>query len=185
MHQLSNEWPFQHALHLVVHVLRYPENLLPAYISYPFISKTPLNAHQTPSQCIDLSFTHEPEVSPFHLPSRDSLNRQKPILDQPIQIPWTSTTQLPLCITFPLRFPQPLPNRRIILTPPLHPLQLILDLLPLKRYLVALLGRGPETLDREARVEVRAEVVHPAYWEEDVHPELWAVRIRFEVFEEG
>lgn len=36
-----------------------------------------------------------------------------------------------------------------------------------------LFGRGPEAGNVEAVVEVRAEVIHPADGEEDVHSELW------------
>lgn len=88
----------------------------------------------------------------------------------------SSTTRLSLPPTSPelllrlLQPPQlPLPHQLI------NPQYLRLDLLPLKRYLVALFLRGPEVRDCESVLEVRPEVIHPSDGEGEVHPELWGV----------
>lgn len=51
-------------------------------------------------------------------------------------------------------------------------LVLDLDLFPVARHLVALLGPGPEVAHGEAVVEVGPEVVHDANREHDIHAEL-------------
>ena len=53
-----------------------------------------------------------------------------------------------------------------------HPRQFAVNLVLLERDLVRLFRGRPEALDVKAVVEVRAEVVHPADGEEDVHAEL-------------
>lgn len=53
-----------------------------------------------------------------------------------------------------------------------HPRQLLINILLLQRDLMRLFGGRPEAGDVEPVVEVRAEVVHPADGEEDVHSEL-------------
>lgn len=47
-----------------------------------------------------------------------------------------------------------------------------LDFISLKGYLVTLFLRGPEIRDGKSVLQVRAEVIHPAYWEGKVHAEL-------------
>lgn len=67
-------------------------------------------------------------------------------------------------------------QRRIPLLPPphlpLYPLNLSFDILPVIRYLMRLFGSRPEVLYAESVFEVGAEVVHPAYGEQEVHSEL-------------
>jgi hypothetical protein len=86
----------------------------------------------------------------------------------------------------PLYFPLLLPPHAhlphpalLLLSPPLvlqiprlQPLQLLGNLLALVRYLVRLARLRPELGDCEFAVEVRAEVVHYADGEENVHAEL-------------
>lgn len=57
-----------------------------------------------------------------------------------------------------------------------YPLVLCLELLPVMRHRVAFLRLGPEVRDREAVVEVRAEVVHEANREHDIHAKLQRAR---------
>jgi len=71
--------------------------------------------------------------------------------------------------TPPLLHQPPLPQKQPLLP---QSLQLSLDLIPLRRNPMRLIRLGPEAMHREPLVQVRAEVVHYADGEEDVHPEL-------------
>jgi len=57
-------------------------------------------------------------------------------------------------------------------SPLLQMLQLLFDVILLERDRVSLPGLRPEVGHGEARVEIRAEVVHDADWEHNVHAEL-------------
>ena len=73
------------------------------------------------------------------------------------------------------QFPQPLlllPPPLVLEIPLLQPLQFLRNLVSIVRDLVRLAWLGPEIGNGEFAVEVRAEVVHDADWEENVHPEL-------------
>ena len=73
------------------------------------------------------------------------------------------------------QLPQPLlllPPPLVLQIPLLQPLQLLCNLIPIVWYLVRLAWLGPEIGDREFAVEICAEVVHDADWEENVHSEL-------------
>lgn len=62
--------------------------------------------------------------------------------------------------------------RQLSLPQTVHPLQLLLDLVLVKWYLVGLFGRWPEAWYGEAFFEIRAEIVHPANGKENVGAEL-------------
>ena len=78
----------------------------------------------------------------------------------------------------PHRRPHPLlflPPPLVLQIPRLQPLQLLRDLLALVRDAMRLLRLRPEVGHRESAVQVRAEVVHDADGEENVHAELEAL----------
>lgn len=82
-------------------------------------------------------------------------------------IPW---------LLLPPLLPQPLLPK--IQPPSPQPLQLSLDLVPLERDPVCVLGLGPELGDGESRVEVGAKVVHDSDGEHDVHSELEDLQVK-------
>lgn len=76
------------------------------------------------------------------------------------------------------RRPHPLlflPPPLVLQVPRLQPLQLLCNLLSLVRDAMRLLRLGPEVGHRESAIQVRAEVVHDADGEENVHAELDAL----------
>lgn len=77
---------------------------------------------------------------------------------------------LRLSLSLSLRCLPPFPPQSVLHA---HTCQFLVDLFLVKRDLVGLFGGGPEALCREAVVEIRAEVIHPADGEKNVHSELW------------
>lgn len=88
------------------------------------------------------------------------------------------TLRLCLCLRFCLSLGLGLQGRPLLSPLPTksihspHARKFAVDLFFLERDFVRLFGRGPEAGNVETVVEVRAEVIHPANGEEDVHPEL-------------
>ena len=131
--------------------------------------------HSHPNQHLILS---RPSPHPLHPSPPFPLHRPRNIITIPIQLPspphhhpltHPHHTLLPLLSHHP-RLPPPQP-------PPLHPLHLRTDIFSFRGYLIQLLLCGPEIADAEFVVEVRAEIVHPAYGEHDVHAELLVMYI--------
>jgi hypothetical protein len=123
-----------------------------------------------------------PSTQPAELPPLSVCAHLSPLY---LRAPSSSTLHLPPRTTFPHPPFRLLPPMFILQIPLLHTLKFLCNLLALIRYAMRLPRFRPEFWDRESAVQVCAEVVHYADWEENVHAELCGRKLVYEVVERG